>query len=86
MRLQIMQKTNPMKQKMNKTATAFGLFASGLIAGFTASRMSGPLKEHFTSVKQSADLLSRYKIAPTIPELDITDPMDDLGLDLAMNE
>jgi len=75
-----------MKLKVNKAATACGLFASGLIAGYTASRVAGPLKEHLSSVKQSAESLSGYKITPTIPEFDSTAPIDDLGLDLAMNE
>lgn len=75
-----------MKLKLNKTATACGLFASGLIAGYTASRMAGPLREHLLSVKESAESMTGYKITPTIPEFDSTDPMDDLGLDLAMNE
>jgi len=75
-----------MKLRINKKATACGLFASGLIAGYTASRMAGPLKKHLASVKQSAESLNGYKIAPTIPEFDSTGPLDDLGLDLAMNE
>lgn len=78
--------TTPMKTKLNKTATACGLFASGLIAGYTASRLSGPLKEHIASFKESSENISRYKITPTIPEFDATTPMEDLGLDLAMNE
>lgn len=86
MRFQTISNTNVMKLKCHKTATACGLFASGLIAGYTASRVAGPLKEHLSSVKQSAGSLSGYKITPTIPEFDGTDPMDDLGLDLAMNE
>lgn len=75
-----------MKTKLNKTATACGLFASGLIAGYTASRLSGPLKEHLASFKESSENISRYKITPTIPKFDATTPMDDLGLDLAINE
>lgn len=86
MRLKHTSQTNLMKLKLNKTARACGLFASGLIAGYTASRMAGPLKKHFISVKQSAETMSGYKITPTIPEFDSTVPLDDLGLDLAMNE
>lgn len=75
-----------MKLKVNKATTACGLFASGLIAGYTVSRMAGSLKKHLTSVKRPAEILSGYKITPVIPEFDSTGPLDDLGLDLAMNE
>ena len=75
-----------MKLTFNKAATACGLFASGLIAGYTASRMSGPLKDRLAMVKESTQSFRSYKITPTIPEFDNTDPLDNLGLDLAMNE
>jgi hypothetical protein len=37
-------------------------------------------------VKESTESFRSYKITPTIPEFDNTDPLDNLGLDLAMNE
>jgi hypothetical protein len=75
-----------MKLNLPKTATACGLFASGLITGYTVSRMSGPLKKHIPTVLGSAAYLTDFKITPTIPELDTDTTLDDLGLDLAMNE
>ena len=86
MYLKYLAEADPMKLNINKKATACGLFASGVIAGYTVSRMAGPLKKHLLSFKDSAESLNGYKIAPTIPEFDSTGPLDDLGLDLAMNE
>ncbi len=75
-----------MKLNLQKTVTACGLFASGLIAGYTASRLTDPLKRHLISVKRLDLSLPDFKITPTIPEFDTETSLDDLGLDLAMNE
>lgn len=77
-----------MKLNLQKVATACGFFASGLIAGYTASRLANPLKKHFTTVNlHMPDLsFSDIKITPTIPEFGTETSIDDLGLDLAMNE
>ena len=75
-----------MKLRLNNVATACGLFASGLIAGYTVTRIAGPLKEHLASAKRPSELLSGYKITPTIPEFDSTEPLNDLGLNLALDE
>ena len=76
-----------MKLNLQKTGKACGLFASGLIAGYTVSRMARPLKKQILIVRSSAKSLPDFKITPTIPEFDNeTSMLDDLGLDLAMNE
>jgi hypothetical protein len=75
-----------MKLNLQKTATACGLFASGVIAGYTVSCMSHPLKKHLPVVRGYATSLADFKIMPIIPEFDTDTPLDDLGLDLAMNE
>ena len=73
-----------MKINLQKTATFCGIFASGLIAGYTASRAARPLKKRLESLKGSTEKLSDIKIAPIIPDLDSGKPMDSLGLDLAL--
>lgn len=75
-----------MKLNFQKTATACGLFVSGLLAGYTASRFANPLKRRFKTVNRPDLSLSSIKITPTIPEFDTETSLDDLGLDLAMNE
>lgn len=73
-----------MKINLQKTAAACGIFASGLIAGYTASRFAQPLKQRYKSLKVSSEKLSDIKIAPIIPDLDSGTPMENLGLDLAL--
>ncbi|WP_340106759.1 hypothetical protein [Rhodohalobacter sp. 8-1] len=75
-----------MKLNIQKTATACGLFASGLIAGYTASRLANPFKKHLMAVNLPDVSLLDIRITPTIPKFDTDTSMDDLGLDLAMNE
>jgi hypothetical protein len=48
--------------------------------------MSHPLKKHLPVVRGYATSLADFKIMPIIPEFDTDTPLDDLGLDLAMNE
>lgn len=75
-----------MKLNLQKTATACGLFASGLLAGYTASKFANPLKRRFMFANRPDLSLPNIKITPTIPEFDTETSLDDLGLDLAMNE
>lgn len=75
-----------MKPNIQKAASAFGFFASGLIAGYTASRLANPFKKHLKALNIPDISLSDIKITPTIPEFDTETSLDDLGLDLAMNE
>lgn len=75
-----------MNIKLQKTATACGLFATGLIAGYTASKFSVPAKKHVTSLRDSATFLSEIKIIPTIPDFDTETSISEFELDLAMDE
>lgn len=75
-----------MKLNVQKTATAFSLFASGLIAGYTASRLANPLKRRIMPVNRLNMSLSDIKITPNIPDFDNETSLDNLGLDLAMSE
>jgi hypothetical protein len=75
-----------MKINLQKTAAACGIFASGLIAGYTASRLALPLRKRIESLKGSSEKFTDIKIAPIIPDLDLDSgkSMDNLGLDLAL--
>lgn len=75
-----------MNIKLQKTATACGLFATGLIAGYTASKFSVSAKKHVTSLRDSATFLSEIKIIPTIPDFESDTSISELELDLAMDE
>lgn len=75
-----------MKITISKTAAAFGLFTSGLVAGYTVSRICPPLNDQITLLRNTAKHLFNIKIIPAIPELDAETTFTELDLDLAMDE
>lgn len=59
-----------MENAMKKSARTFGIFATGLMAGYAATMLSRNYDEWYPKIQQKFRGISIPKVAPTIPEFD----------------
>ncbi|CAN5167752.1 hypothetical protein BH23BAC3_BH23BAC3_29760 [soil metagenome] len=75
-----------MEKSIRKSVTAFGIFASGLVAGYAVSVLSGKLSLRSSLFPSTFGSISIPKILPVIPDFEKERISIDVETHLGYNE